>query len=82
MSLKEVRIGEEVWLTCLSHALTTETEEVMGLLFGDVEVTPTPKLSFKPPLLPPLANVSLRILRSRCFPPTTCSPRAGAAPPR
>uniref|UniRef100_A0ACD5T7W4 Uncharacterized protein n=1 Tax=Avena sativa TaxID=4498 RepID=A0ACD5T7W4_AVESA len=37
MSLKEVRIGEEVWLTCLSHALTTETEEVMGLLLGDVE---------------------------------------------
>ncbi|KAM0897515.1 hypothetical protein ACQ4PT_022523 [Festuca glaucescens] len=37
MSLKEVRMGEEVWLTCLSHALTTETEEVMGLLLGDVE---------------------------------------------
>ncbi|XP_044344681.1 lys-63-specific deubiquitinase BRCC36 [Triticum aestivum] len=37
MSLTEVRIGEEVWLTCLSHALTTETEEVMGLLLGDVE---------------------------------------------
>ncbi|CAM0954186.1 unnamed protein product [Alopecurus aequalis] len=36
MSLKEVRMGEEVWLTCLSHALTTETEEVMGLLLGDV----------------------------------------------
>uniref|UniRef100_A0A452ZQE9 MPN domain-containing protein n=1 Tax=Aegilops tauschii subsp. strangulata TaxID=200361 RepID=A0A452ZQE9_AEGTS len=36
MSLTEVRIGEEVWLTCLSHALTTETEEVMGLLLGDV----------------------------------------------
>jgi len=32
-----VKIGEEVWLTCLSHALTTETEEVMGLLLGDVE---------------------------------------------
>lgn len=25
-----------MWLTCLSHALTTETEEVMGLLLGDV----------------------------------------------
>lgn len=37
MSLTEVKIGEEVWLTCLSHALTTETEEVMGLLLGDVE---------------------------------------------
>jgi hypothetical protein len=78
MSLKEVRIGEEVWLTCLSHALTTETEEVMGLLLGDVEVTP--KLSSQTPA--PLANVSLRLLRSRCFPRTTCRPRAGAAPPR
>jgi hypothetical protein len=39
MSLTEVRIGEEVWLTCLSHALSTETEEVMGLLFGDIKVT-------------------------------------------
>nr|CAB3464580.1 unnamed protein product [Digitaria exilis] len=37
MSLTSVKIGEEVWLTCLSHALTTETEEVMGLLLGDVE---------------------------------------------
>ncbi|KAL6610580.1 hypothetical protein ACP70R_040549 [Stipagrostis hirtigluma subsp. patula] len=37
MSLSSVKIGEEVWLTCLSHALTTETEEVMGLLLGDVE---------------------------------------------
>ncbi|KAL6851688.1 hypothetical protein ACP4OV_020252 [Aristida adscensionis] len=36
MSLSTVKIGEEVWLTCLSHALTTETEEVMGLLLGDV----------------------------------------------
>jgi hypothetical protein len=38
-----VKIGEEVWLTCLSHALTTETEEVMGLLLGDVEVRRTPQ---------------------------------------
>ncbi|CAN6346005.1 unnamed protein product [Urochloa humidicola] len=37
MSLTSVKIGEEVWLTCLSHALTTETEEVMGLLLGDIE---------------------------------------------
>jgi BRCA1/BRCA2-containing complex subunit 3 len=53
MSLKEVRIGEEVWLTCLSHALTTETEEVMGLLLGDVEVLPlTLQALLKPLLLP------------------------------
>uniref|UniRef100_A0A0D9WJ95 MPN domain-containing protein n=1 Tax=Leersia perrieri TaxID=77586 RepID=A0A0D9WJ95_9ORYZ len=37
MSLTEVRIGEEVWLTCLTHALTTEAEEIMGLLFGDIK---------------------------------------------
>jgi BRCA1/BRCA2-containing complex subunit 3 len=49
MSLKEVRMGEEVWLTCLSHALTTETEEVMGLLLGDVEVLP---------LIPPNSRMS------------------------
>ena len=28
----------EVLLTCLTHALTTETEEIMGLLLGDVKV--------------------------------------------
>ncbi|KAJ8560679.1 hypothetical protein K7X08_022539 [Anisodus acutangulus] len=28
---------EEVWLTCLSHALSTETEEIMGLLLGDTQ---------------------------------------------
>ncbi|CAN6336940.1 unnamed protein product [Urochloa humidicola] len=39
MSLTSVKIGEEVWLTCLSHALTTETEEVMGLLLGDIELS-------------------------------------------
>ncbi|GJM89620.1 hypothetical protein PR202_gb01982 [Eleusine coracana subsp. coracana] len=42
MSLTSVRVSEEVWLTCLSHALTTETEEIMGLLLGDIEVTPLP----------------------------------------
>ncbi|KAI6671973.1 hypothetical protein NL676_006858 [Syzygium grande] len=30
-------MSEEVWLTCLTHALSTETEEIMGLLLGDVE---------------------------------------------
>eukprot|EP00249_Psilotum_nudum_P016338 c25773_g2_i2 orf=115-774(+) len=37
MSLTAVKISEEVWLTCLTHALSTETEEVMGLLLGDIE---------------------------------------------
>lgn len=37
MSLTGVKISEEVWLTCVTHALSTETEEVMGLLLGDIE---------------------------------------------
>lgn len=37
MSLTGAKIAEEVWLTCVTHALSTETEEIMGLLFGDIE---------------------------------------------
>ncbi|WCJ40599.1 Lys-63-specific deubiquitinase BRCC36 [Euphorbia peplus] len=37
MSLTGVKVSEEVWLTCLTHALSTETEEIMGLLLGDIE---------------------------------------------
>lgn len=37
MSLMAVKMSEEVWLTCLAHSLTTETEEIMGLLFGDIQ---------------------------------------------
>ncbi|KAG9139165.1 hypothetical protein Leryth_023655 [Lithospermum erythrorhizon] len=37
MSLTSVKMAEEVWLTCLTHALSTETEEIMGLLLGDVQ---------------------------------------------
>ena len=36
----------EVFCVCTTHALTTETEEVMGLLLGDVHVStevPAPK---------------------------------------
>lgn len=38
MSLTAVKMSEDVWLTCLTHALSTETEEIMGLLLGDIEV--------------------------------------------
>ncbi|WMV35135.1 hypothetical protein MTR67_028520 [Solanum verrucosum] len=38
MALTSVKMTEEVWLTCLSHALSTETEEIMGLLLGDTQV--------------------------------------------
>lgn len=37
MSLTSVKMSEDVWLTCLTHALSTETEEIMGLLLGDVQ---------------------------------------------
>ncbi|CAH2035465.1 unnamed protein product, partial [Thlaspi arvense] len=37
MSLTCVNMTEDVWLTCLTHALSTETEEIMGLLLGDIE---------------------------------------------
>ncbi|MQL82211.1 hypothetical protein Taro_014672 [Colocasia esculenta] len=36
MSLTGVRMTQEVWLACLGHALTTEKEEIMGLLLGDI----------------------------------------------
>ncbi|GAA0172561.1 translation initiation factor [Lithospermum erythrorhizon] len=39
MSLTSVKMAEEVWLACLTHALSTETEEIMGLLLGDVQYT-------------------------------------------
>lgn len=38
MALSGVKISEETYLTCLTHALSTETEEIMGLLLGDIEV--------------------------------------------
>eukprot|EP00850_Spirogloea_muscicola_P021591 SM000255S08770 [mRNA] locus=s255:132396:136671:+ [translate_table: standard] len=36
MALDAVEVTTEVWLTCATHALSTETEEVMGLLLGDI----------------------------------------------
>ncbi|GFZ07970.1 Mov34/MPN/PAD-1 family protein [Actinidia rufa] len=37
MSLTSVKMSDDVWLTCLTHALSTETEEIMGLLLGDIQ---------------------------------------------
>ncbi|GAV65982.1 JAB domain-containing protein [Cephalotus follicularis] len=37
MSLTCVKMSEDVWLTCMTHALSTETEEIMGLLLGDIQ---------------------------------------------
>lgn len=38
MALDRVQLSAGVLLTCNTHALTTEAEEVMGLLLGDVEI--------------------------------------------
>lgn len=35
----DVDAAAEVFLTCTTHALTTEAEEVMGLLLGDIRVS-------------------------------------------
>eukprot|EP00850_Spirogloea_muscicola_P019606 SM000195S05253 [mRNA] locus=s195:77747:82044:+ [translate_table: standard] len=40
MALAAVEVTTEVWLTCATHALSTETEEVMGLLLGDIAYGP------------------------------------------
>lgn len=39
MTLEGVKLTQEVWLTCVTHALSTETEEIMGLLLGDIQYT-------------------------------------------
>lgn len=39
MALEGVKLTQEVWLTCVTHALSTETEEIMGLLLGDIQYT-------------------------------------------
>lgn len=53
MSLTMVKMTEEVWLTCVAHSLSTESEEIMGVLLGDIQVlyssascSPSPFSSF------------------------------------
>lgn len=36
MYLRKVYLDADVYSLCLQHALTTEKQEVMGLLIGDV----------------------------------------------
>ena len=36
MMVSLVELEADAYLTCLTHALTTEKEEVMGLLLGEV----------------------------------------------
>jgi BRCA1/BRCA2-containing complex subunit 3 len=35
--LKQVYITDDCYNACISHALTSEEEEIMGLLLGDIE---------------------------------------------
>ncbi len=36
MALSRVNISPDAWIACSTHALSTEAEEVMGLLLGDI----------------------------------------------
>lgn len=38
-SLKKVVLYADIHAACLQHALTSEKEEIMGLLIGEVRVT-------------------------------------------
>lgn len=38
-TLARVEVSRDVLHTCMAHALTTEREEVMGLLLGDIEAS-------------------------------------------
>ena len=41
MAVEAVKIEADAYMVCLTHALTTEREEVMGLLIGEVFVPTT-----------------------------------------
>jgi len=45
-SLRGVFISMDAFLVCMSHALTTEKEEVMGLLLGDIKKTARGSIAF------------------------------------
>ena len=36
MAVNSVHLAADVYMVCLSHALSTEKEEIMGLLIGEV----------------------------------------------
>jgi len=38
MALSCVYLAADVYMVCLQHALSTEKEEVMGLLIGEVRI--------------------------------------------
>jgi BRCA1/BRCA2-containing complex subunit 3 len=44
-SLSFVQITRDVYFACVSHALTTEKEEIMGLLIGNIEIVGDKKIA-------------------------------------
>lgn len=42
--LSKVYLAADVYSMCLNHALTTEKEEVMGLLIGEVSIPSNPSV--------------------------------------
>lgn len=42
----------DVFLACMTHACTTESEEIMGVLLGDIKVLPS--AAFALPAMQPL----------------------------
>jgi BRCA1/BRCA2-containing complex subunit 3 len=44
--LRGVYITNDAFLVCMSHALSTEKEEVMGLLLGDIKKSPRGSIAF------------------------------------
>ena len=47
MAVDAVKIEADAYMVCLTHALTTEREEVMGLLIGEVCLLPLKKWGLK-----------------------------------
>ena len=48
MSVSQVLLSADAYLVCLSHALSTEKEEIMGLLIGEVKVCSQNMLYYRP----------------------------------
>uniref|UniRef100_A0A0G4HYF9 MPN domain-containing protein n=1 Tax=Chromera velia CCMP2878 TaxID=1169474 RepID=A0A0G4HYF9_9ALVE len=57
--LKRVRISSDAYRACLSHALTTDNEEIMGLLIGDVTLEGGPSSSSSSSVASPADQISL-----------------------
>lgn len=57
--LSKVYLAADVYSMCLNHALTTEKEEVMGLLIGEVSIHAKPSVGITPNYLGRPRNCNL-----------------------